>query len=336
MSGGSYTVRFVGDSVALVAAVSETAAAEALELIEVDYEPLPAVYDVEEALAPGAPQLYEGFPGNTLRSGTAWFGPKCLRDIVIGDVEQGFAEADVVVEGTCAYENIPNALPPEPPGAIAHWEEPNRVTLWLSTQGAYQDKVILYYAFGRTVDVRTIGGPCGGSFGSRYMGIPLMLQATALSRATGRPVKLSLTKEEHMAAFGLRIESRIRGKVGMRKDGSLTAIAGDWLVGTGVYSLTTQAQVAVGCGEAQIAVRCPNWDLRPVIVCANRAPSGIVRGFLGVRRRRAPGSSSRPRAATCGRWGSGLATARGGGTDAPRRSTGACRIGAGTPGCPRR
>jgi xanthine dehydrogenase molybdenum-binding subunit len=275
------TVRYVGDAVALVAATSEDIAAEALGLIEVEYESLPAVYDMEAALEPDAPQLYEQFPGNTLRSGTAWFGPKCLRDIAFGDVEKGFAEADVVVEGTCGYENLPGPLPPESPGVVAQWEEPDRVTLWLSSQGAYQDKVILYFAFGRNVHVRTIGGPCGGSYGSRYMSIPIQLQATALSRATGRPVRLCLTKEEHMAAFGLRIESRIRGKVGMTRDGRVTAIAGDWLVGTGVYSLTTQAQVAVGCGEAQLAVRCANWDLRTKIVCANRAPSGIVRGFGG-------------------------------------------------------
>jgi len=274
-------VRYVGDAVALVAAETEAIAAAALGLIDVEYEVLSAVYDMEGALASDAPQLYDEFPANTLQSGTAWFGPKCLKDIVFGDVEKGFAEADVVVEGTCGYENTPGPLPPECPGAVALWEEPDRVTFWLSSQGAYQDKVILYFAFGRNVHVRTIGGPCGGSYGSRYMSIPLQLQAAALSRATGRPVRLVLTKEEHMAAFGLRIESRIRGKVGMKKDGRVTAISGDWLVGTGVYSLTTQGQVAVGCGEAQLAVRCANWDLQTKIVCTNRAPSGIVRGFGG-------------------------------------------------------
>jgi CO/xanthine dehydrogenase Mo-binding subunit len=69
--------------------------------------------------------------------------------------------------------------------------------------------------------------------------------------------------------------------VGMKKDGTLTAVSGSWLVGTGYYSMTTQAQVAVGCGEVQIAFQCPNWDLRPVIVCTNRNASGIVRGFGG-------------------------------------------------------
>lgn len=275
------TVRYVGDPVALVAASSEVVAADALELIDVEYDLLPAVYDVDEALAPGAVQLYADSPGNVLRPGTRWFGPECLTGLDIGDLAAGFAEADVIVEGQASYEGLPNPLPPESPGVVALWQEPNSVTLWLSTQAAHQEKMILQAAFNRTVDVRTIGGACGGSYGSKFMSVRLILQATALSRATGRPVRLRLTKEEHLAAFALRIGSRLRAKVGMRRDGRLTAISGEWLVDTGCYSLTTQAQVAVGCGEAQVALRCANWDLDTKVVCTNRPASGIVRGFGG-------------------------------------------------------
>ena len=70
-------------------------------------------------------------------------------------------------------------------------------------------------------------------------------------------------------------------KVGMKKDGTVTAVSGTWLIDTGYYSQTTQAQVAVGCGEVQLVVRCPNWNLLPTIVCTNRNASGIVRGFGG-------------------------------------------------------
>jgi CO/xanthine dehydrogenase Mo-binding subunit len=275
------TVRFVGDSVALVAATTEEAAERALDLIEVEYEVLPAVFDMDAAMAPGAPQLFPQAPGNIVSPGTRWFGPECLTDIKMGDVEAGFAEADAVAEGVCGYENIPNPLPPEPPGLIALWEEPNKVTAWLSTQAAYQDKVLFFFAFGRDVEVHTIGGPCGGSYGSKLMSVQLMLQAAALSRATGRPVRLVMSKEEHMATFVLRIGSRMSAKVGMKRDGTVTAVAGDWLIDTGVCSVTTQAQVAVGCGEAQLVVRSPNWDLRSTIVCTNRTASGIVRGFGG-------------------------------------------------------
>ncbi|PKN30705.1 MAG: xanthine dehydrogenase family protein molybdopterin-binding subunit [Deltaproteobacteria bacterium HGW-Deltaproteobacteria-21] len=274
-------VRYVGDAVALVAAETIEVAKEALRLIEVEYEVLPAVLDMEEALKPGAPQLYDQFPGNVVTPGVPFFGPKSLKDIVMGDVEKGFREADVITEGTFGYENIPNPLPPEQPGVIALWEEPNKATLWVSNQASYMDKITLFHVTGRKLDVRTIGGPCGGSFGSKFMSWQIQSYAILLSRATGKPVKMVMSKEEHLATFTLRPSSRITARVGMKRDGTLTAVAGTWLVDTGYYSMTTQSQVAVGCGELQIMARCPNWDLRNTIVCTNRNASGIVRGFGG-------------------------------------------------------
>jgi CO/xanthine dehydrogenase Mo-binding subunit len=79
----------------------------------------------------------------------------------------------------------------------------------------------------------------------------------------------------------LRPASRMKARVGMKWDGTVTAVSGTWLIDTGYYSMTTQAQVAVGCGEVQLAVRCANWDLKTAIVCTNRNASGIVRGFGG-------------------------------------------------------
>ncbi|MCR4420645.1 MAG: xanthine dehydrogenase family protein molybdopterin-binding subunit [Clostridia bacterium] len=274
-------VRFVADAVALVAATSEEVAREALGRIEVEYEVLPAVLSIDQALKPDAPQLYSEFPGNVVTPGVPFFGPKSLKELVMGDVEKGLAEADVVVEGTAAYEGLPNPLPAEPPGVIALWEEPNRATLWLSTQFPYSDKIILYHVLNREVEVRTIGLPCGGSFGSRIMAWPLYCYALLLSRATGRPVKMVMSKEEHLAAFVLRPSLRIQARVGLKRDGPVTAVAGKWYVDTGYYSVTTQAQVAVGLGEVQIMLRCPNWDLKPAIVCTNRTASGMVRGFGG-------------------------------------------------------
>jgi CO/xanthine dehydrogenase Mo-binding subunit len=274
-------VRYVGDAVALVAATSEEIAKEALRLIEVEYEVLPAVFDVEDALKPGAPQLYDELPGNIVTPGHSLLGPKGLTEIVMGDVEKGFEEADVITEGTFGYEKTPNPMPPEPPGAVALWEEPNKVTLWVVNQFPYLDKITLYFTFNRKVDVRIHGGPCGGSYGSRTMSWQVEAYAAVLSKATGRPVKLVLTKEEHLATFTIRLGSRMRAKVGMKKDGTLTAISGKWLVDTGYYSYSTQFMVAVGAGEAQIMARCPNWDLKPVIVCTNRNASGPVRGFGG-------------------------------------------------------
>lgn len=274
-------VRYVGDAVALVAAETEEIAKEALGLIDVEYEQLPTVFDMEEAMKPGAPQLYDELPGNIVTPGMPTFGPSSLKEVVMGDVDQGFREADVIAEGTFGYENIPNPIPPEPPGAVAIWEEPNRVNLWVSNQASYLDKLILFHVFGRKVEVRTHGAACGGSFGTKLMSWQVQSYATLLSRATRRPVKIIFTKEEHIAAFVLRPGSRMQAKVGMKKDGTVTAVSGRWLVDTGYYSMTTQAQVAVGCGEIQLMTRCRNWKLKTDIVCTNRNASGSVRGFGG-------------------------------------------------------
>ena len=149
-------LRYVGDAVALVAATTERIAEEALNLIDVEYEVLPAVFDIDSALKPDAPLLYEDLKSNILPGGTPIYGPKCLKGVVHGDVDKGFAEADVVTEGTFGYENIPNAIPPEPVGAVAVWEPPNRATVWGTSQAPYLDKVTLYHVFNRQIEIRSI------------------------------------------------------------------------------------------------------------------------------------------------------------------------------------
>lgn len=273
-------VRYVGDAVALVAAETEEIGEEALRLIKVEYEPLPAVYDVEEATRPGAPQLYEQFPGNIMPQGIPAFGPHALQEVVYGDVEKGRAEADYIIEGTYAYENIPNPLPPEPPGVIASWEGKDTLTVWSASQGPHMIKVALQRRMG-SINLHSLGSPVGASYGSKYMSWQYVLPAAALAKATGRPVKLCYEKSEHQAAFTVRLGSRIHGKVGMKKNGEVTFLEGNWLVNTGAFSETSQAMVAVGCGEVQLMLRCPNWNLKPKVVCTNRTASGQVRGFGG-------------------------------------------------------
>jgi CO/xanthine dehydrogenase Mo-binding subunit len=274
-------VRYVGDVVALVAATSEQIAEEALRLIEVEYEVLPAVFDIDSALQPGAPLLYEELGSNIIPGGTPIYGPKCLTGVVCGDVEKGFAEADVVAEGTFGYENIPNALPAEPVGALAVWEPPNQATIYGTSQAPYMDKVTLFHVFNRQIEIRSIGNHVGGGFGTKFMCWQVQAYAIILARATRRPVKVMFTKEEHMASFTLRVASRIHAKVGMKNDGTITAVQGDWYVDTGCYSFTTQCQVAVGSGELMIMAQCPHWDLKNVIVATNRNASGATRGFGG-------------------------------------------------------
>ncbi len=273
-------VRFVGDGVALVAADTPEIAEEATELITVEYEQLPAVYDVEEALKSGAPQLYDEFPGNLFPRGAPEFGHKALQEIVLGNVEEGFQEADFIAEGTYAYENLPNPLPPEPPGVIAQWEGPNQLTIWISSQSASMNRLVSQPFMG-LADVRAISTQCGGSYGTKNGNLIQIGWAAALARATARPVKIYLTKEEHMATYTLRLGSRMQGKIGIKKDGTVTAVSARWLVNAGAASETAQGMVAVGCGEAQLALRCKNWNFQPHVVCTNRNPSGVVRGFGG-------------------------------------------------------
>jgi xanthine dehydrogenase molybdenum-binding subunit len=273
-------VRYVGDAVALVAAETEAMARDALALIEVTYEQLPAVYDVEDALKSDAPQLYDDFPGNLVPLDAPIFGPNTLSAIELGEVAQGFGDSDFISEGTFSYENIPNPLPIESPGVIAEWGEGNHLTIWSATQCASWHRYMMLSKMGFP-DIRTIGTQCGGSFGSKNYSAQPMLYAAALARATGRPVRVCFSKEEHFGAFVLRLGSRFRGKVGLKKDGSVEAISGEWLVDTGAFSDQAQAQVAVGLGEAQLMLRCPNWDVKTKLVCTNRCASGIVRGFGG-------------------------------------------------------
>ena len=274
-------VRYVGDAVALVAAASEQIAEEALSLIEVEYEILPAVFDIDSALSPGAPLLYEDLQNNILPAGTPIYGPKCLKGIVHGDIEKAFAEADVVCEGTAGFENIPNALPPEPPGAIAIWEQPDKATVYGTSQAPYMDKVSLYHVFNREVNVRCIGHHVGGSFGTKIMCWQVQAYAILLARATLCPVKVMFSKEEHMTSFTLRVGSRIQARIGLKKDGTITGIQGTWFVDSGYYSFTTQCQVAVGLAELMLFAQCPHWDLKANVVATNRNASGATRGFGG-------------------------------------------------------
>ncbi|MFC1905333.1 xanthine dehydrogenase family protein molybdopterin-binding subunit [Chloroflexota bacterium] len=273
-------VRFVGDGVALVAAETRESANAALDLIEVEYELLPAVYDADLAMSPGATQLYDEFPGNIFPRGCKAIGPGALQELVIGDVQKGFDEADYVAEGTCDYSGLPNPLPPEAPGVIAEWEDSNKLTIYIASQSAVMNKNV-GQLFMRGADVRVIGTYCGGSYGTKNTTMIVLGYAAALSKVTGRPVKFCFNKEEHFNTCTLRLGSRIRARIGIKKDGTVTAVDGEWLINTGASSEMTQAQVAVGCGEAQLLLRSANWNLQPVVVCTNRNPSGVVRGFGG-------------------------------------------------------
>lgn len=179
-------VRFIGDAVALVAAETEEVAEEALDLIDVEYEPLPAVYDVEEALKPDAPQLYKEFPVNLVpnKPFAEQLRKATILEVAHGDLEKGFGEADIIVEGTARVENGQNPLPTEAPGVIAEWED-GKLTLWGAIQSVGLAEIALRTAIGLPQgDVRLIQPYVGGSFGSKNNPIMVNLHAAALAKAT--------------------------------------------------------------------------------------------------------------------------------------------------------
>ena len=286
----SQHLRFVGDPVAAVAAETPQIAEEALELIKVEYKELTPVYDVEDAIKDGAPEVYRAednieskgyhYDHNCLPPGS-WFegdDPPFYK-IQEGDVAKGFAESDVVVEGKVAYTwTFPGA--PESPFVAAGWEDETHVNVWASSQGPNMVCRPLAFTIGAHINVTTPN--VGGSYGNKdALGYITML-TVALAKVTGCTVKFALTKEEHLLFYERRLDNKFIGKIGITKDGRIKALQGDWLVGTGAGSELTQGQVAEGLGETHIALnKCPNWDLVSKVVCSNKIPVGIARGFGG-------------------------------------------------------
>jgi xanthine dehydrogenase YagR molybdenum-binding subunit len=216
--------RYEGDEVAAVVAETPYQARDALRQIAVDYQVLPYVSDQEQALASGAPPVWPG--GN--RAGDPGTYER-------GDVAAGFEEADAIHEDT--YETACEIhAPMELYGCVARWDG-DRLTVWESTQGVYNVQRALAQAFELPQsNVRAIGHYVGGGFGSKLAPGKASVIAAILARKTGRPVKLFLGREESMLCMGNRPPMRARVKVGVKNDGTLTAIEMEgWGTG-GAYS----------------------------------------------------------------------------------------------------
>ncbi len=274
-------VRFVGDAVALVAATTEEIAEEALELIDVEYEVLPAVYDIEEALQPDAPQLYTQFPGNLIPNNVITQRLGHLLHIDIGDTEVGFGEADIIVDGAVKLESGQNPLPPEPPGVIAEWEG-GTLTEWgsFSSLGISQSRAAMAMKL-PPGGLRLIAAFVGGSYGSKHITAVshIIFYAAALAKATRQPVALFYSKEEHFASYQVRMGARAHYKVGMKKDGTVTAVTGEWLNNCGAFSSAQGLMVSVGLITLPFLTRCPNIKVFGKAMLTNTIPSGSFRGF---------------------------------------------------------
>lgn len=275
-------VYHVGDLVALIAADAVEIAEEAVDLIKVEYEQLKPVYSAEEALKDGAPELYPRFKGNHVDNGIKYFQPDGpWWQIMKGDVNKGFAEAAYVAEDKISFDKMPAPLAPEAPCCIARHDGGNNYTIWASSQSAHIMKLM---AEGRipdsNVSVKTFN--VGGSYGNKQSFMTTVLSASMLALKTQQPVKLVLTKAEQLTSYEVRLGSTISAKIGMNKDGLVTAVEGDWLVDTGAIADSVQGQVGVGLGEAQLVLaKCKNWAMDSHIAVTNRQAAGIVRGYGG-------------------------------------------------------
>jgi len=203
-------VRFVGDEVAAVAAIDVDTAEEALDLIEVEYEELPHVFDVEEAMKPDAPQVT---PHGNVREPFV---------VEWGNIEQGFKEADLIVEHRTtmdAQQHAPVGLN----ACIASWED-GKLTIWTSTQTPFEVRdVMAGYLKMPISKVRVIGLPTGGSFGLFWLNNFHFL-AVFLAKKAGKPVKLELTREETFSTVKRRDIPVTYVRLGVKKDGSFAAI----------------------------------------------------------------------------------------------------------------
>ena len=253
-------VRFAGDEVAAVAADDEYIAEDAIRLIDVDYDVQPFVVDGEEALHPEAPRVH---PTGNLVGGQ----PKVYER---GDVQRGFAEADVVVEDTFQTQAaLHNCL--EPHGAVALWEG-DHLTIWESTQHVYGVREQLAQIFDLPLDkVRAICWYMGGGFGSKQYTGKWSVIAALLARQAQRPVHLMLNRREENLASGYRASTTQRLKLGAKHDGTLTAID---LVATSPIGAYGNHAKAIGM-HAQVMYACPNvrTEIRGVFTNVGEARS---------------------------------------------------------------
>jgi CO/xanthine dehydrogenase Mo-binding subunit len=221
-------VLYHGHAVAAVAATTPTLAEEALGRIRVEYEPLPVVLDVLEAMEPDAPLLHDDLRTRGVEPAPERASNVALRFAIDrGDLEQGFAEADVVVEREFRTETVHQGYI-EPHAAVASMGEDGFATVWCCTQGPFMVRAHCAKLLGLSVShVKVIPSEIGGGFGGKTT-VYVEPVALALSSRAGRPVKIVMSREEVFRASGPAGGTRVRLKLGATRDGRLTAAEG-WL-----------------------------------------------------------------------------------------------------------
>ena len=265
---GTDVVRCFMDMVATVVAETDAIAKRALDLIHVEYEDRPAVFDAEEAMAESAPQLHPESPGNLVTR----------YRIRQGDMARGWAESDVIVEGEYDTTWQEHAFL-QPEAGLSYIDEEGRVTVVVAGQWTHEDQEQIYHALDLPPEqVRVIYPAIGGAFGGREdMTVQIVLALAAWKLR--RPIKIQWNREESILYHHKRHPIKVRAKWGARRDGKLMAAQAAVIGDAGAYNYTSNKVL----GNAQLTVSgpydIPNVHVDTFTVYTNNIPSGAFRGF---------------------------------------------------------
>ena len=276
-------VRYEGEPVAAVVAEDESVAAHALDLIEVEYEELPAATTLEEALAPGAPLVHTSEPLAGHFADLSTLRPRPGTNVCHqfhferGRGAAAFAEADLVFEDTYSFPRVQHYAM-EPHAAVAAWDEQGGLTVWASTQNPYSVRVELARMFRLPLGrIRIIVPLLGGGFGSKtYAKIEPI--AGALARIARRPVRLALSAEEAFRTVR-RCDARVHVRLGLRRDGLLLAAECRADFDVGAYADIGPRIIQKGTYTATGPYRVRHVLLQSHAVYTNTTPGGAFRGF---------------------------------------------------------
>jgi CO/xanthine dehydrogenase Mo-binding subunit/aerobic-type carbon monoxide dehydrogenase small subunit (CoxS/CutS family) len=277
-------VRYVGDALAAVVADSQARAREALQHIRVRYRSLPVLSGPEEALAPGAVLVHETSGERVGSEGGGGAAEGLQGNLLVrkrsgrGQVEQGFDEAEEVLEDEYRTQFVEHAYL-EPESATAVPEPDGRITIYVGSQGPWEDRRQVAAALGWPEErVHIAHLPLGGGFGGKE-DITVQIIAALGALRTGRPVKLTLGRRESIRVSVKRHAQILRYKTGVKRDGTITAVSARLLADSGAYAsvgeVVIQRSVSFGAGPYVV----PHVDLEALLVYTNNPPGGAMRGF---------------------------------------------------------
>ena len=269
--------RYIGDEIAAVAATDLETALEAVSLIDVEYEELPAVFTVEDAIAEGAPQIHDKYPGNICAEVHQEFG----------NVEEGFAQSDLIRTDTFINKRQDGAFL-EPNGVVADFDRNGYLTLHSSTQVPHYVMRILAMVLELPVGkVRVVKPYVGGGFGPKAGTNSIELASCLLSMKTGKPVKMNFTREQVFLFSRARHQFKHTLTTGVKKDGTLMALTNECTLEGGAYTSFGIATVYYAGSLLGAPYRLPNMKYDGYRAFTNRPACGAQRGHGGVASRAA-------------------------------------------------